>query len=195
MRVIRRHWKWLLPASVAIVLGLALVVYFALRPEPQPAPEVAPVVTEQPVAEPTTEPAPEPTQDPLPDPEVDIEDPKTMPFTPVWDPPDGGKYFWQVVDPEEGYPETGGTTYVLAHACESQDCAGDVLRDLDAGDTLTYQGHLYEVENTTPVDKDEIGSLPIWAHVEGQLVLFTCIIETTWDQVTKNEIIVANRVD
>lgn len=117
-----------------------------------------------------------------------------MEFTPVWNPPDHGEYFWQIVDPEAGYPKTGGTSYVLAHACESQGCAGDSLRTLEEGETLTYKGDLYVVESKTSVMKDEIAGLPIWEHERGSLVLVTCIIETSWQDSDKNDVFVASRV-
>jgi len=132
--------------------------------------------------------------EPEPDSAVTITETRSMKFSPGWNPPDEGQYFWQIVDPDEGYPETGGTIYVLAHACESQKCAGDALRELEPGDSLSYKGTTYRVDSKTPVMKDQIGDLPIWTHVPGRLVLFTCIIETTWDQSNKNDVIVASPV-
>lgn len=191
---LKKRWKWFAAGGVALSVAAGLTaatLLGAFAPEaPEAAPAPPPAITQSP--EPAPEPEPEP--EPLPDAAVDIESTHQMTYSPVWNPPDTGEYFWQIVDPDAGYPETGGTTYVLAHACESQKCAGDVLRTLEAGDTLTYNGDLYRVDSKTPVMKDEIAELPIWEHVRGRLVLFTCIIDTTWDQSDKNEVLVTTKV-
>lgn len=191
---VKKHWIWFTSGAVVLVIAIGLAVAGALGAFTPAEVEAAPppaVVTPEPAPEP--EPTPEP--EPLPDPSVDIAETHEMEYSPIWDPPDGGEYFWQVVDSDAGYPRTGGTTFVLAHACESQTCAGDALRTLEPGDTLTFKGDLYRVDSKTPAMKDEIGDLPIWTHVPGRLVLFTCIIETTWDQSDKNEILVTTKVE
>lgn len=116
-----------------------------------------------------------------------------MKYSKVWNPPDEGQYFWQIVDPKMGYPEKGGTDYVLAHACESQECAGDNIRKLEKGNTLTYKGEKYTVQDKTQVMKTDIPSLNIWEHDPDRLIIITCIIETTWWASDKNDIIIATK--
>lgn len=117
-----------------------------------------------------------------------------MEYSPVWDPPDYGEAYWQIVDPDYGYPEHGGTRYILAHACESQTCAGDGVIRLGEGDIFTIQGETYRVEQRFTSMKNEIASQPIWEHVPGRVVIVTCLIETTWQLSDQNEIVVASIV-
>lgn len=116
-----------------------------------------------------------------------------MAFSPVWDPPDHGESFWQIVDPEHGYPESGGTQYVLAHACAAGNCAGDDLRRLQEGDTLTYKGETYQVQDRRKVWKEEIAQQDIWFHDPDRIVLITCIIETPGVRAEQNDLLIATR--
>ncbi|MBM9463116.1 hypothetical protein JL108_06610 [Aeromicrobium sp. YIM 150415] len=178
-----RRWPWfagggLLTVVVIAVLVAALAGVFSSS-EPEPAPRASAEI-----ATPTT---------PAPEPEVDIETVQTMPYSPVWNPPDAGENFWQVVDPENGYPEDGGTDYVLAHACEDQGCAGDEVRTLDAGDELTYRGEPYVVEEKLEIAKTEIADQDIWTHDPARLVVITCILDPETGEYHENDIIVATR--
>lgn len=188
----KRLW-WLLGGAGSLVLVAALVAALSgvFTPEPEPAPPVekpAAVVT----PEPTPEPEPEP--EPAPDPTVVINDVLQMPYSDVWRPADEGQNYWQIVDDGYGYPADGGTDYLLAHSCENRACAGDDLLTLDPGETLTYQGELYSVDDRWTIMKTDIGAQDIWKHDPNRIVIVTCIIETTWQASDKNEIFVATRV-
>lgn len=84
---------------------------------------------------------------------------------------------------------------MLAHACENRSCAGDQLRLLVEGNTLTYQGSLYQVQSTTEIMKVDIAAQDIWRHDPNRIVIITCIIDTVWDQSDRNDIIIATRVN
>lgn len=154
------------------------------------APEETPAVTPTPTPAEPTETTPPP---PPPEPRVDIPSVQQMAYSPVWNPPDNGQYFWQIVDPAHGYPEDGGTDFLLAHACESQNCAGDELRKLEVGDSLTYRGETYIIEDKRQIMKVDIAAQDIWFHDPNRLVIITCIIETTWDQSDKNDLFIATK--
>lgn len=184
--------RWPLIAALALVTGGAIAVVLALMPgAPEETAETAPIGLSPMPAE-----APAPTTPPpAPDPLVTIDSVQHMPYSEVWTPPDEGQYFWQVVDPGMGYPETGGTPFVLAHACENQACAGDALRQLGEGDTFSFLGTVYTVEESREIMKDAIAEQDIWYHDPNRIVVITCIIETTWDQSDKNDIILATRLE
>ena len=193
----KRKWPWIAGAAVVVLAALGLGIAAlagAFTPPEEPAPETAVVTEPEPTRERTPRPTPEPVAEPLPDPTIDIPSTQHMAYSPVWNPPDEGQYFWQIVDPEYGYPEDGGTDFVLAHACENQACAGDQLRLLENGDTLTYMGELYQVQSKTEIMKVDIAAQDIWVHDPNRIVIITCIIDTTWDQSDKNDIIIATRV-
>ncbi len=184
----KQRWPWLVGVGVAVLVVAGVVTAAALgvfEAEPEAAPEAKPIVEVAP------EPAPEP--EPLLPAVFDIPETQQMPYTDVWNPPDQGEYFWQVVDPAKGYPEDGGTDYVLAHACESQTCAGDELRKLVPGDHITYHGESYLVEEKLNIMKADIGAQDIWTHDPNRLVVITCIIEGSWRDSDKNEIVIATR--
>lgn len=130
---------------------------------------------------------------PAPEPAVDIATTKTMPYSPVWNPPDEGENFWQVVDPENGYPEDGGTDFILAHACEDQGCAGDQVRALQNGDDFTYRGETYRVQEKIEIPKTEIAEQDIWVHDPNRVVIITCILDPATGEYHENDIIVATR--
>jgi len=189
MNYFRKHWQWFTAGIVALSLAVAIGIAAMLG--------VFDLAATAPVAEPRVSAsqesaAPDSDQTEKVSGPVDIAETRTMKYSEVWNPPDEGEFFWQIVDPDKGYPEGGGTTYVLAHACERQTCTGDAMRTLKVGDTLSYKGTKYRVDSKDSVMKDQIGDLPIWTHVPGRLVLVTCIIETTWEQSDKNEVIVAS---
>lgn len=185
-----RRWSWMAAAGAIAVAALGIGIAAALG-------AFAPVA-EPSAAAPAHSTTPAPTMTPAPTPRtpltVDIPSVQQMPYSEVWNPPDGGEYFWQIVDPANGYPETGGTSYVLAHACENQSCAGDQLRSLEAGDTITYLGQSYLVEESREIMKTDIAAQDIWYHDPNRLVVITCIIETTWDQSDKNDVLIATRI-
>lgn len=185
---------WIIGGIVAALAVAALVFAIVIGmfdpPEPDPEPEPTPTVEVTP--EPEPEPEPEPVV--LPDPKIDIPDPLHMAYTPVWEPADAGENVWQIVDPAYGYPESGGTDFVIAHTCDNRDCAGDVFRTLEEGDTLTYKGGTYQIERKWQIMKTDIAAQDIWEHDPNRLVIITCIIETTWDQSDKNELFIATRV-
>ncbi|MGJ9413169.1 hypothetical protein ACHAAC_10720 [Aeromicrobium sp. CF4.19] len=180
----RRRW-WVAGGAVFLVVAAVLVVVLtgvldsssdeAAPPEPTPAPSTS--------ASPT----------PTPESEVSIEETQTMPYTPVWNPPDAGDDFWQVVDADEGYPEDGGTDYILAHACRDRECAGDRIRDLEVEDSLDYRGEQYVVEEKLEILKTEIGEQDIWSHDPDRLVVITCILDPETGDYDENDIIVATR--
>ncbi|OUZ08888.1 hypothetical protein BHE97_12200 [Aeromicrobium sp. PE09-221] len=180
---LRRRWLWFAGALVALLAASVLVaalagVFDSSDAEPERPRASAAVVT----------PSPEP-----PPADVVIDTTMTMPYSEVWNPPDGGENFWQVVDPENGYPEDGGTDYILAHACEDQGCAGDQIRTLQAGDELTYRGEPYVVEEKLEIAKTEIADQDIWTHDPARLVVITCILDPDTGEYHENDIIVATR--
>lgn len=184
----KKRWPWIAGASVGalIIVGLIVASFMGLfSPESE---EVAPVPTP---AEVTPEPIPTPA--PTPEPEVAIASTEFMPYSEVWDPPDQGENFWQVVDDANGYPEDGGTDYVLAHSCYDPElgCVGDQLRTLEKGDTFTYRGDPYLVDRTIETQKSEIADQDIWYHEAGMLVVITCIIDENGNSF-ENDIIVAH---
>lgn len=194
----KRLWWYIGGGAVVVVVAAVLIAAlngaFAGEPEPEPTPEPAPVVTPEPTPTPEPEPEPEPEPVVYPDPTVSITDVQQMAYSPVWRPPDVGESYWQIVDPDYGYPADGGTDFLLAHSCENKACAGDALRTLNVGDTLTYQDHLYEVQDKRSIMKDDIAAQDIWEHDPNRLVIVTCIIETTWELSDKNEIFIATLV-
>ncbi len=189
-----RAWWYVGGGALLVAIALVVAIFsgvFAGEPEPEPTPEPAPVVTPEPTPEPEPEPEPEPV---YPDPVVDIANVQEMPYSPVWRPADEGQGFWQIVDDAYGYPRDGGTDFILAHSCDNRDCAGDVLRTLDIGETLSYSGATYLVEDKRTIMKDDIAAQDIWTHDPNRLVIVTCIIETTWEFSDKNEIFIATKV-
>lgn len=191
----KRTW-WIAGGAallVAIAVGIA-ALSGVFAGEPEPTPEPTPIV--EPTRTPTPEPEPEPTPEPVvhPDPKVEITNVQAMAYSPVWRPPDVGESYWQIVDDEYGYPKDGGTDFLLAHACENKACAGDALRTLEVGDTLSYEGGLYAIEDKRSIMKDDIAAQDIWEHDPNRLIIVTCIIETTWELSDKNEIFIATRV-
>lgn len=161
--------------AVVLVLGFGSSTDEAAPAEPTPA---------------TSTPA---SPAPTPEPEVSIDETQSMPYTPVWNPPDAGDDFWQVVDPEEGYPEDGGTDCVLAHACRDRECAGDRIRDLEVEDRLIYRGEQYLVEEKLEILKTEIAEQDIGSHDPDRLVVITCILDPETGDYDENDIIVATR--
>lgn len=189
---VKRRWPWIV-AIVVVAASIGLLIAAMLGAFSAPAP-----VTEAPkptiTAEPESTPTPEPTEEPLPAPTIDIPEVKPMPYSEVWTPPDEGESFWKVIDPAYGYPEAGGTEFVLAHACETRECAGDEVRRLEVGDTLTYLGQEYQVQDSREIMKVDIANQDIWVHDPNRLVIITCIIETTAEASDKNDIIIATKV-
>lgn len=188
-----RRWVWF--ASGGAVLLAAVGIWAAVasgilgggpapHADPAPQPRAAEAAA---TPKPDSEPAAEPT------PVIDIPATQFMPYTPVWDPPDEGQNFWQVVDPANGYPEFGGTTYLLAHACYAGGCVGDEARALVAGDALTFRGDRYTVGEKLEITKSEIGDQAIWEHEEGRLVIITCIIDPSTGAIDENAILVASK--
>lgn len=186
----RRRLPWIIGSAVVLLAAAGWGTAAALGAFDAPPEAPSPVVAAEPRPEPEPAPEPEPPAEPV----LDIPSVQHMPYSPVWNPPDEGQYVWQIVDPDYGYPETGGTRYILAHACESQSCAGDSFRALEAGDTLTFLGETFRVDEKREIMKDDIAAQDIWHHDPNRLVIITCIIETTWDQSDKNDLIIATRV-
>ena len=190
-QTLKQHWKWFTAGGLAllVVAGLAIAAFlgaFSTSEDVAAPPPTAAVTT------PTPTPTPTPTHTAEPPAEVNISTVQTMPYTEVWNPPDVGENFWQVVDPENGYPETGGTDYILAHACELEGCAGDLIRTLTPGDDFTYKGAEYVVDEKLEIHKSEIGNQPIWEHVPGRVVVITCILDKATMTFEENDIIIAS---
>ena len=179
----RDRGKVLIGVVVAAVVALVVVLFTVSSPSDDVA---EPVRAPAPQEQPSTSPTPAPEQD------VVIEQTRTMPFTPVWNPPDSGQDFWQIVDPGEGYPEDGGTDYLLAHACRDGGCAGDEIRTLQPDDTFSYEGSDYVVDEKLQIDKTEIADQDIWEHEDGRLVVITCILDRATGEYRQNDIIVAH---
>lgn len=193
----RRSLPWIIAIGVLVLAGIGVGAAALMGAFDRPAAEAAPVATTQETTQPprtTPTPSPTPEPEPLPDPSIVIDSVQHMPYSEVWNPPDQGQYVWQIVDPAYGYPETGGTRYILAHACETQECVGDSFRTLEEGDTLTFLGQTYQVQESREIMKVDIAAQDIWTHDPNRLVIITCIIDTTWDQSDRNEILIATRV-
>lgn len=191
--LVQRRWPWFAGAGVLVVggVGVSIAAYLGMF-APAPVDVHGGASTTRLVSDGEVEPDDESSQEESPQPVIEIPAAQTMPYTEVWDPPDGGEYFWQVVDPENGYPEIGGTSYLLAHACFSGLCAGDEALGLVTGDAFTYKGELYQVEEKLEVSKSQIGEQDIWEHRKGRLVIITCIIEPDTGEVNENAILVAS---
>lgn len=187
--VLKRRWPWFAGGGLVVLAAIGVLIAALLGAFAPASEEAAP----RPV--PTVEVTPEPTPTPEPKPEVDIDTTEFMPYSEVWNPPDTGENFWQVVDPDNGYPEDGGTDYVLAHACDDPDagCAGDLVRTLESGDDLTYRGEEYVVDEKLEIHKSEIGEQDIWHHDPDRLVVITCILDLETGEFNENDIIVASR--
>lgn len=191
---LKRHWKWYAAGGLVVLVAggfttAALMGAFS-APVVEAAPKPTSTITTAPV--PTPEPAPVPTPEPAA--AVVIDTTQVMPYSEVWNPPDQGENFWQIVDPANGYPEDGGTDYLLAHACEQQGCAGDGIRALVAGDHFSYRGASYVVDQKIEIAKSEIGAQPIWEHVPGRVVVITCILNLETMTFDENDIIIASPV-
>lgn len=193
----KKRWPWfvgggaLAAATVAVLIAWSTGMFTTSEEDEGAAPSPRPSFTVQESASPT--PSEEETEEPEVEVAVAIDSVNHMPYTPVWDPPDNGEGWWQIVDPDHGYPENGGTDYVLAHACPGGACAGDAIRALETGDTFTYLGELYVVEDKLEILKTEIGDQDIWTHDADRVVVITCIIDPNTGASTENDIIVATR--
>lgn len=173
--------------GVALLLAGAAAVVLVLTsgsPDPAPAPRASVEVSA---------PAPTPSQTEA-ETKVVIDDVRSMPFSDVLNPPDQGESFWQIVDPGKGYPQDGGTDYVLAHACKDRECVGDGIRGLEPEDTLTYRGESFVVREKLEINKSEIGNQDIWDHDPDRLVVITCILDEETGTFDENDILVAERV-
>ncbi|MFC5339004.1 hypothetical protein [Leucobacter denitrificans] len=195
----RRLWWYVGGAAALVALAAQIAVLSGLFAN-DPGDELQkPVSASTRERDPHPEPKPEPEAGPEspaaldPDLAVNIENVREMPYSSVWRPADEGQGFWQIVDDAYGYPRDGGTDFILAHSCDNRDCAGDELRTLEVGETLTYEGDTYTVEDKRSIMKDEIASQDIWTHDPNRLVIVTCIIETTWEFSDKNEIFIATK--
>lgn len=182
----RRRWPWLLAFAGATIVTAALIGVFTAEPGAEPEAEPAQTPTDTVEPEPTPESELEQT--------VEITSTETMAYSSVWNPPDEGQDFWRIVDPENGYPDEGGTDFVLAHACATEDCTGDELRGLEVGDTLIYLGERYEIQDKRAVWKSEIAQQDIWYHDPDRIVLVTCIIEEDGQDSEKNDLLIATRI-
>lgn len=195
----RRRWPWYLgggaaAVAIALVVALGTGVFTPDEPEAAPEPSQQPGFSQTPQPSPSTSDDPADDSAPAPEPSISIDAVSTMPYTPVWDPQDNGEGWWQIVDPEHGYPENGGTDYLLAHACYDAVCAGDRMRELDPGDTFSYLGELYVVDEKFEIAKNEIAQQDIWEHHADRVVIITCIIDPATRTSTENDIFVATRV-
>ena len=177
-------WFCWLPGGLttAALMGAFNEPSVAAAPEPTPTRTATPT------------PGPTPTPEPAPVGEVNIETTQVMPYSEVWTPPDEGQNFWQIVDAANGYPEDGGTDYLLAHACVQGGCAGDGIRALAVGDNFLYRGAQYVVDQKLEINKSDIGAQPIWEHVPGRVVVITCILNRETGTFDENDIIVASPV-
>lgn len=187
---LKRHW--LLLSGAALLLLVAVGVTVAALTGMFSAPNDEASAPPRATAEVTPEPEPSESE-PAPEPEVSIDTTEVMAYSPVWDPPDDGENFWQIVDPQNGYPEDGGTDYVLAHSCLPIGCAGDQLHALEAGDDFTYRGEKFVVEQKLEITKDQIGDQDIWTHDPDRLIIITCIIDPETGESHENNIIDATR--
>lgn len=181
----KRRWPWVtggvvVLAAIAVGIAALLGAFSPAQPQvaakkPQPASEAPAKTVEKP--------------DP---PKVVIATTEQVPYAEVWSPPDSGENFWQVVDPDNGYPEDGGTDYLLAHACEKKDCKGDEIRKLQVGDGFEYRGQDYVVDEKYEIGKAEIGDQPIWEHVPDKVVIITCILNEETMTFYENDIVVGS---
>lgn len=185
--------KWLAVSLISAIVvagagtGVAAVMG-AFAPAPPPVVEApAKVVPVTPKPTPTVEPPREALT-------VSIPEVQHMPYSEIWIPPDTGENFWQVVDPAFGYPETGGTTFVLAHACESKACTGDQFLKLVVGDTIDFMGVAYQVQDAREIMKTDIAAQDVWYYDPNRLVVITCILDAALDISEKNYFVVATRV-
>ena len=200
----KKRWPWYAGGvATAVVIGLVVAFGTGLfsAPDDDIAASPSPTVSESQgsfsasSAPPSASPSETPSTPaaPLPEPGVAITSVNTMPYSPVWNPPDRGDSWWQIVDPEHGYPQDGGTDYVLAHACPGGTCAGDRIRMLDAGDTVEYRGELYVIEQKLEIQKTEIADQDIWTHDPNRVVVITCIIDPATGESHENDILIATR--
>lgn len=192
--------------STLVVIGLLLIAVIAVpvvalsqngaTVESAPAQPVTkplkPQVVQQENKEQTEDLETEEVINPAVNDNVAISELRQMKYSPVWNPPDMGEAFWQIVDPEYGYPEEDGTKYIVAHACEARNCAGDMLLGLNSGDQFSFFDNTYTVVEKFEAAKDEIALQPIWGpHDANKIVFVTCIIDENWWDSDHNEIIVA----
>lgn len=191
---LRRHWKWFTAGGLVLLVAGGFTTAALMGVFSEPVGEAAPKPTSTITATPTPQATPAPAPAPTPAAEVVIDTTQVMPYSEVWNPPDEGESFWQIVDPANGYPEDGGTDYLLAHACEQGGCAGDGIRALVAGDHFAYRGAQYVVEQKLEINKADIGAQPIWEHVPGRVVVITCILNLETKTFDENDIIVASPV-
>ncbi|KIP51401.1 hypothetical protein [Leucobacter komagatae] len=189
---LRRRWPWCAGAGILLLGGLAMAAVFGGWLLGGPAAAGPPSEELAPTHQEATPERPDSADDARP--VIEIGAVQYMPYTPVWDPPDEGENFWQVVDPENGYPEFGGTTYLLAHACYAGECVGDEARAMSVGEALQFRGDRYLVDEKLEINKSAIAEQAIWEHHEGRVVIITCIIDPHTGAIDENAILVASRV-
>lgn len=191
-RALRHGWIWVLLAGATLFTVLGVLTALGMFASPPSAPGTTESGRQNPIS---TAPAQETTSESTAEtePEITIASTRTMTYSPIWNPPDDGESFWQIVDPANGYPESGGTAFIIAHACESRNCTGDQVRLLDLGDALHYRGDAYVVQQKYEVRKNEIADQDIWEHDPDRIVIITCIIDTSWEESEKNEVVVASK--
>jgi hypothetical protein len=193
---LKQHWKWFTAAGLVVLVAVAVGVAALLgvfTPKHDEAGQPHHVTTAE-----SSEAEPDPAPAPVPEKKstgVNIKNVGSMAYSPVWDPPDAGEGFWQIVDPDNGYPKDGGTDYVLAHSCHDRDCAGNQIRTLKSGDSLTFLGDKYVVENKLEVDKSQIADQNIWEHDPNRLVVITCVFEDGSSVAEDNDIVIAERAN
>ena len=95
-------------------------------------------------------------------------------------PPDFVNVF-QVVDPEKGYYQSGGTVYLVAHfyaagvGPNGQIAPGNEWETLVVGDVVTYNNTFYQVNRIGTPAQGDISNEPIWVNNPEDLVLITCL--------------------
>lgn len=175
-------------ASITLAIAAILLLSSCATAEPEPTS----TATQAPV-EATLQPLnPDEKNRELGEPTLTIATFKTMKWSPIMRPDDHGENYWQIVDPERGYPADGGTDFLMAHACEgSQVCIGDQLRELQLGDVVAHKERKFEVVDKFIISKSELVNSGIWFHDANRIVIITCVIEGNWQDSDKNEVLIA----
>ena len=183
-------WKFI--AALCFLGGIVcgVIAIHVLTPTPNKV-EVLPTPTETVEVDEISAPVPPVYDGPV---KFTVAPTATMTWSPRLEPADFVNIF-QLVDPEKGYYESGGTVYLISHSYAAGSGApGNEWETLVVGDVIIYNNMFYQVNRIGTPAQGDIASEPIWTNDPDNLVLLTCLSRGPGSPATNNFAISLNRI-